>query len=235
MALVVGTIDLTVYAARNKRRFENEPSLARQFARDKIAFLREDVLDNCGYFIYVGPMFRFDRDVGERVNSGRALAVCEEKTFRQLRMAFPEVPAFPFDLESYNPPNKDMGENWTLHVSNLPRDMLVGEAEDFISQILKRLIDPRDFMVSFAMKSRETGETKGFGRVVFNEEVDEMMIKLCKLILHNTVIQAKSSEETHILSCSWLRPPKPSAQKGPREPRESREDRQRRFVPSSRE
>jgi len=190
-----------------------------------IAEIRE-ALAKCGGCIYVGIIYKsFDREGGrtQKVETRKTIVICKEQTVRELERRYPEYKGniADYSWSSFPLPNEENGETWSLHVSGVPCDYTVKDAEDFIVSSLRCILqqtedlcdgsERRNFTVEFAPRSRETGEIYGYGRVHFADHVPRETIKLCKLILHNTPLRFKAyPEQTRMVVCVWFRPPQPN-------------------------
>jgi len=186
-----------------------------------IRTIAED-LGFCGGYGYLGIIYRsFDRDGRrtQKTETNKTIVFCTDQTIKQLEMAFPHYKGrcAEYNWDSFPLPNEENGEVWALHISGVPNDFTVRDAENFITKALSCVLspggdngEPTNFEVEFAPRSRETAEIFGFGRVYFGKHVPRDTIKLCKLILHNTPLPFKNfPEQRRMVTCVWFRPPQP--------------------------
>lgn len=192
------------------------------------------LLQSCGPVTYMGIIYKSFDHAGRRTGkteTNKTIVLCEERTIRELVARQPqyEKRVADYNWESFPLPNEEKGETWALHISGVPNDFTVSDAENFVIRALKCILPQQqrgedgtmvnNFTVEFAPRSRETGEIFGFGRVHFGDHVDREIVKMCKLILHNTPLTFKAySEQRRMVTCVWFRPPQP----GEREQREQR-------------
>lgn len=186
------------------------------------------MLEECGGFTHIGIIYRSHRQGGNRGSqkeeTKKTIAICPEKTIRTFEKSFPSYGGkiADYNWESFPFPNEQNGETWNLHISGVPNDFSVRDAEAFVVDSLKCVIkekegDTVNFTTEFAPRLRETGQIHGFGQIDFGKQVDHEVIKLCKLILHNTPLCFKNSSDKRTVTCVWHRSPqageKPTKQK----------------------
>lgn len=181
-----------------------------------------DALTQCGGFIYMGIIYkslktRGNRNLGKE-ETKKTITFCKESTVRQLEMSYPEFKnkIADYNWESFPLPSKDIGETWHLHISGVPNDYTDVEAVKFVVDSLNCILPQKEtfegkerynFHVEFPIRLRETGEISGYGKVMFSEHVDHEVIKLCKLILHNTPRPYKNGGK-RMVNCIWHRDPR---------------------------
>ena len=188
------------------------------------------LLDSCGGYVYAGIIYKSLRrqtpgrlPVTEKEETRKTIVFCPQATIQQLELAYPAYKGkiADYNWESFPVPNFEQGETLDLHISGVPKDYTVKDAEDFVKKELQCILPERNcdgcrnYVIEFATRLRETGEIYGFGHIIFDSEVDQKTIKLCKLILHNTPVSFKArgsgSAEKRMVTCVWHRPPQPLA------------------------
>ena len=186
------------------------------------------LLDSCGGYTYAGIIYKSLRRINpghgtvtEKEETRKTIVFCPTSTIQRLEMAYPQYKGrvADYNWESFPVPHTEQGETWDLHVSGVPKDYTVKDAESFVSKALSCILPERssagvkNYLVEFATRLRETGEIYGFGHIIFDSSVDRKTVKLCKLILHNTPIPFKTrvpgSAEKRMVTCVWHRPPQP--------------------------
>lgn len=191
----------------------------------------KSLLDSCGGYTYAGIIYKSLRranlgrgTVTEKEETRKTIVFCPQSTIQRLEMTHPQYKGrvSDYNWETFPTPNTEQGETWDLHVSGVPKDYTVKDAESFVTKALGCLLPERspdghrNYVVEFATRLRETGEIYGFGHIIFDNSLDRQTIKLCKLILHNTPISFKTrlpgSAERRMVTCVWHRPPLPMAQ-----------------------
>lgn len=189
-----------------------------------VADLRK-LLEPYGKIPYMGIIYKsFDVD-GRRTGkteTNKTIVFCDEITMKRFVADFPsyERRVADYNWDTFPMPNEGRGETWALHISGVPNDFTVSDAEGFVIGSLKCILPQQtrldsgeivsNFTVDFAPRSRETGEIYGFGHVYFSDHVDRNVVKMCKLILHNTPLTFKSyPEQRRMVTCIWFRPPTP--------------------------
>lgn len=185
------------------------------------------LLDECGGYTYAGIIYksfhRRGRDT-EKEETKKTIVFCSEETIRKLEQSYPHIfktRIADYNWESFPLPNEEIHETWDLHISGVPNDYTVKDAEQFVIDTLKCILPQKDeekcnFIVEFAPRLRATGVIFGFGHINFASHVDKEIIKLCKLVLHNTPLAFKiNSKETRMVTCVWHRKPqeKPETRK----------------------
>ena len=176
-------------------------------------------LEECGGYTYAGIIYKslhhkLDRDrdrghVTEKEETKKTIVFCPEQSVKQLEIAFPAYAGkiAAYNWESFPMPNDQHGESWDLHVSGVPNDYTVKDAEAFVANTLGCVLPMKDnYVIEFIPRLRETGEIHGYGHVTFASHVDHEHIKLCKLVLHNTLVSFKSNpKEKRMVTCVWHR------------------------------
>lgn len=179
------------------------------------------ILTECGGYIYAGIIYKSlqrkskdsDKPITEKEETKKTIVFCSEQTVRQLELSHPSYKGMiaDYNWESFPMPSEQQGETWNLHISGVPNDYTVREAETFIIDTLKCVLpvyenDKSNYVVEFTPRLRETGEIYGFGQVRFNAHIDHQLIKLCKLVLHNTPVNCKSDpKQKRMVTCVWHR------------------------------
>ena len=190
------------------------------------------LLEECGGYIYAGIIYKSLRrqnpdrgPVTEKEETRKTIVFCPKSTIQQLELAHPQYKGrvADYNWESFPVPNIDQGETWDLHISGVPNDYTVKEAESLVVKSLSPILSERsqtgvrNYVVEFSPRLRETGEIYGFGHIIFDNSVDRKTVKLCKLILHNTPVafknRAPGMPDKRMVTCVWHRPP----QHGPSE------------------
>lgn len=185
----------------------------------------KNLLKECGGYTYVGIIYRSSRKksnqgmITEKEETRKTIVFCPADTIKQLEMNYPvyKNSVADYNWSSFPVPHEEQGESWHLHISGVPNDYTVRDAENFVTGSLHCILPQKDaagkanYQVNFAPRLRETGEIFGFGQIRFNQQVDRETIKLCKVILHNTPIPFKTQPtgERRMVTCVWHRPPQP--------------------------
>jgi len=185
----------------------------------------KQLLRECGGFTYAGIIYRSTRKrsqqgmITEKEETRKTIVFCPSQTIQQLEIAHPVYKGkiADYNWESFPTPTESQHETWNLHISGLPNDYTVSDAENFITNSLncilpqKNAVGKTTYTMDFAPRLRETGEIYGFGQLVFDESLDRERVKLCKLILHNTPVSFKtrSGTEKRMVTCVWHRPAQP--------------------------
>ncbi len=186
------------------------------------------LLEECGGYVYAGIIYKSLRrpnpgrgTVTEKEETRKTIVFCPTATVKQLEISYPQYKGRIADYNwgSFPVPNFEQGETWDLHISGVPNDYTAKDAESFVVKSLNCILPERsetgtrNFVVEFATRLRETGEIYGFGHIVFDGSLDRRVVKLCKLILHNTPLSCKTrvqnSPDKRMVTCVWHRPPQP--------------------------
>jgi hypothetical protein len=175
----------------------------------------KEALNMCGGYTYVGIIYKSmhrKNDEGhktEKEETKKTIIFCQEETVKKLEVDYPSYTGkvAKYDWGSFPMPNQQQDEIWNLHISGVPNDYTVNDAEKFVVDSLSCILAMKDnFKVEFPPRLRETGEIYGYGHVIFQEHVDRDIIKLCKLVLHNTPINFKSNQKNkRMVACVWHR------------------------------
>lgn len=176
-------------------------------------------LEECGGYTYAGIIYKslhrgHDRGhVTEKEETKKTIVFCPEASITRLEAEYPTYKGkvANYDWQSFPMPSEQHSESWNLHISGVPNDYTVRDAETFVIDSLSCILSIKDesntnFTVEFVPRLRETGEIHGYGHVNFSEHVDREIIKLCKLVLHNTPLSFKSnSKDKRMVACVWHR------------------------------
>ena len=180
------------------------------------------MLNKCGGFKYVGIIYKSiafrDGSRSRKEETKKTIVMCPETTIQEMKSRHPEYqnPSVVADYkwESFPNPNPGIGESSDLHVSGVPNDYTVREAEELVVRSLAPILSEKNdqgtcnFKISFRARLRETGEINGYGHIIFDKSVPFNTIRLCKLILHNTYVPfKKNSSEKRMVTCTWHRQP----------------------------
>jgi len=174
-------------------------------------------LDECGGYIHAGIIYRsINRYRGrgytfDKEETKKTVVFCKEETIVKLE----ENPTYkgkvlPYNWTSFPVPNDQHNECWDLHISGIPNDYTSQEAEKIISDSIKSILPMKEgnrtnYKIEFSPRSRETGEIRGYGHIIF-DNVNKETIKLCKLILHNMPVPFKNEpDQKRIVTCVWHR------------------------------
>mgnify|MGYP002622139205 CR=1 FL=1 len=180
----------------------------------------QEHLEKCGGYTCARIIYKSNRHVnsgGDKEETKKTIVFCSRHTINQLQMAYPQYQNHvnDYNWDSFPVPNEENGETWNLHVSGLPNDFTVADAEKQVVNSLKCLISPKNsdgtvnYTVEFPPRLRETGEISGYGSICFEKHVDRITIKLCKLLLHNTPLSfKKDSTHRRMMTCVWHKTPK---------------------------
>ena len=170
------------------------------------------ILEQCGGYSYAGIIYKSvasrDGRGSRKEETKKTIVFCDEKTVQDLKTHYPEYEnnVADYNWETFPVPNLDGGETWDLHVSGVPNDYTVAQAEEFVNNTLSIVLSSDNYRVSFATRLRETGEIIGYGHIIFNDGVPEERIRLCKLVLHNTPVGfRKNPSEKRMVTCVWHR------------------------------
>lgn len=175
----------------------------------------QKMLQDCGGYTYMGIIYKSFGKRSKKQETKKTIVFCSEETVRQLQNKYRvfqgNVAAYNWD--SFPLPKEGESEGWDLHISGVPSDFTVNAAEAFVVDSLACILpqkegDRENYQVTFAPRSRETGEIYGYGRIIFAPHVSKESIKLCKLILHNTPLRYQHSDKKRIVTCIWHKPPK---------------------------
>lgn len=172
------------------------------------------MLNDCGGYVYIGIIYKsYSRQ--DKKETKKTIVFCPETTIKNLEKKYSVFNnrIAPYNWDSFPLPKEEKDETWNLHISGVPNDYTVSDAENFVIRQLQCILprvegEVENYTVTFTPRSRETGEIHGFGKIQFAESVSKDTIKLCKLILHNTPVQFKNSPETRMVTCVWYRVPK---------------------------
>ena len=176
------------------------------------------ILVECGGYSYAGIIYKSvtpkdgSKNVGSRgtrkEETKKTIVFCPENTILSLKKNHPEYEAHVanYNWDSFPMPNIELGESKDLHISGVPNDYTVKEAEDFVKSSLACVLPESSYKVSFAPRLRETGEINGYGHIIFNENVPERSVRYCKLVLHNTPVGFKKNpSDKRMVTCVWHR------------------------------
>lgn len=143
----------------------------------------------------------------EKDETKKTIVFCSESCIKKFKEKYPEYEKAiaPYKWETFPMPCKEGGETHDLHISGIPNDYTGSDADNFIKTSLAPILDKEgNYITEFNTMSRETGEIKGYGKITFLPHVPFDIIKLCKLILHNTKIPFKNDPKNRrMVSCVW--------------------------------
>jgi hypothetical protein len=175
----------------------------------------KEALQECGGYTYAGIIYKSlhrNKDSGhtaEKEETKKTIIFCPEQSVEKLESNYLvyQGKVAKYDWSSFPMPNEQYHENWDLHLSGMPNDYTVRDAEDFVINSLSCILPmENNFVVEFAPRLRETSEIHGYGHIKFSKHVDHDVIKLCKLVLHNKPISYKSNpKEKRMIICVWHR------------------------------
>jgi hypothetical protein len=179
----------------------------------------QDALKECGGYTYVGIIYKSLHRKNERGHATekeetkKTIVFCPEQSVKQLEANYSSYKGkvAVYDWQSFPMPSEQQSESWDLHISGVPNDYTVKDAESLIINSLSCILPMKNdtqtnFVVEFVPRLRETGEIYGYGHITFADHVDHNLIKLCKLVLHNTPISFKSNpKEKRMITCVWHR------------------------------
>lgn len=176
------------------------------------------LFEECGEVKYIGIIYKTHRNHGktEKKETQMTIIICPETTMALFKQKYPEMldHVSDYNWETFPMPKEETGETWDLHISGIPDDFTEAEAKNFVIGSLDCILKEvevvngamkRNYTVDFPLRSRGTGFIKGFGKIVFAAHVDQMVIKMCKVILHNTPLSKKNGTEAIMVSCVWHR------------------------------
>src|SRR5680860_339912 len=142
----------------------------------------KNILTECGGYNYAGiiyksvtpkdgtwahaPVLRTTR----KEETKKTIVFCPETTILCLKKSHPEYEAHVanYNWESFPLPNLELGESWDLHISGVPNDYTVREAEELVKSSLSCVLPhENNYKVSFTPRLRETGEINGCGHIIF--------------------------------------------------------------------
>jgi hypothetical protein len=175
-------------------------------------------LEECGGYTYAGIIYKSlhrKNDRGhttEKEETKKTIVFCPEQSIKRLEVDFPTYKGriASYEWQSFPMPDEQL-ESWNLHISGVPNDYTVRDAELLITNSLSCILPVKDevrvnYTVEFIPRLRETGEIYGYGHINFSEHVNHDLIKLCKLVLHNTPINFKSNpKDKRMVTCVWHR------------------------------
>lgn len=175
----------------------------------------KEALDKSGGYTYVGIIYKSlhrkkdNVHITEKEETKKTIVFCPDSTISNLEKDYPVYngKVAEYDWSSFPMPNQQQDEVWNLHISGVPNDYTVRDAENFVSQTLSCLLEMKgNYDVEFPPRLRETGEIYGYGHITFKDHVDRELIKLCKLVLHNTSISFKTNNKNkRMVACVWHR------------------------------
>jgi len=151
----------------------------------------------------------------EKEETKKTIVFCSEKAITEFKKNYPDIEknVFEYEWKSFPVPQTGTGETWNLHISGIPNDYTGVEAEEFVIQVLETMCPQygsdgvKNYTVDFPTKYRETGHIRGYGKVMFESHVEEGLIKLCKLIMHNSPLYFKNNmRERRMVTCIWHKP-----------------------------
>src|SRR5665648_143744 len=181
-------------------------------------------LEQCGGYTCARIIYKSNRNATagtDKEETKKTIVFCPRQTIVQLEMAYPQYQSHVSDYnwESFPVPNDENAETWDLHVSGVPNDFTVSDAEKQVIDTLKCIISPlnddktRNYTVEFPPRLRETGEICGYGAISFEKHVHHDTVKLCKLLLHNTPLSFKRNRtERRMMTCVWHKLPKATSE-----------------------
>lgn len=182
------------------------------------------MLETCGGYVYAGIIYKSlhrntpgQGPITEKEETRKTIVFCPESTVKQLEETYQQYAGRVADYNwgSFPMPNLDQGETWDLHISGVPKDYTVKDAEALVCEHLSCILPEKNedgsknFVVEFTPRLRETGEIYGFGHIIFDKAVDRTTVKMCKIVLHNTPISYKNSASgggKRMITCVWHRP-----------------------------
>ncbi len=180
----------------------------------------KNILTECGGYSYAGIIYKsvtpkagtFSKESQRgtrKEETKKTIVFCPEDTILCLKRTHPEYEAHVanYNWESFPMPNLELGESWNLHISGVPNDYTVKEAEQLVKTSLSCVLPhENNYKVSFTPRLRETGEINGYGHIIFESHVNNELVRLCKLVLHNTPIGFKKNpSEKRMVTCVWHR------------------------------
>lgn len=179
------------------------------------------MFEACGEKPFLKIIYKSLKGQGRRKEeTKKTIVFTSDKAIQELETKYPELKEYvvPYDWKTFPLPHLDEGETWDLHISGIPNDYTVAEAEAFVVRTLSYVCPPKsegktNYVVEFAPWSRETGQIRGYGKVKFMGHLDHLTIQLCKLVLHNTPLSFKNNpNERRMVTCIWHRDPEYMAQ-----------------------
>lgn len=175
-------------------------------------------LENCGPVQYIGIIYKTHRTNGktEKKETQMTIIICPNETMDKFKENHPELLEHisDYNWSTFPMPKEEDGETWDLHVSGIPDDFTELDAKSFIKDSLACILNEvdvidganlRNYELEFPLRSRGTGFIRGFGKINFGSHVDKTIIKMCKVILHNTPLSRKTGQEHIMVSCVWHR------------------------------
>lgn len=177
------------------------------------------MLNNCGGLTFAKIIYKNSNRGNrgnEKVQTDKTIVICPETTIQKFLQVYKEFDGkvHDYNWSSFPLPREDQGEIWKLHMSGVPNDYTVTDAEDFVIETLSCILKQKNedgienFHVEFGARCRESGQIHGHGSITFADHVDHEIAKLCKLILHNTMMNYKDyPENRRMATCVWHRRP----------------------------
>lgn len=177
------------------------------------------IMEECGGAKYLKIIYKtsYEGPRGKnKAETNKTIVFCPKSIVDQMQKKYEEFQGNISDYkwETFPLPKEKDGETWNLHVSGVPNDFTSRQACETIEKLFSCVITPtnpdgsKNYTINFPIRSRESGEIVGYGAVNFMPSVDREIIKLCKLILHNTPMSFRShSKDRRIVNCVWHRIP----------------------------
>ena len=177
------------------------------------------IMEECGGAKYLKIIYKtsYEGPRGKnKAETNKTIVFCPKSTVDQMQKKYEEFQGNISDYkwETFPLPKEKDGETWNLHVSGVPNDFTSRQACETIEKLFSCVITPtnpdgsKNYTINFPIRSRESGEIVGYGAVNFMPSVDREIIKLCKLILHNTPMSFRNhAKDRRIVNCVWHRIP----------------------------
>ena len=164
------------------------------------------MLNTCGDCRYVGIIYKsIKKPTGtEKGETRKTIVICDPSCIATFKHTYPEHDVKDYDWSSFPSPNPAYKESWDLHIAGIPNTHTSKEASDYVNKQLAPILDSSLYTTDFVTRSRATGEIYGFGKIKFQEGVSTRIIKLCKIVLHNTPVVSRNNS-TQMISCVWHR------------------------------
>lgn len=184
--------------------------------------LREDIT-SCGEYQHIGIIYRTvtRNGVHKKEETNKTIVICPPSTINVLKSKFSHYAnnVADYNWSSFPVPSEQKHETWDIHVSGVPNDYSVTDATTFVVKTIHFIIPQyettdsgtvENYTVNFSPRSRESDKIHGYGIIKFHDHVPHETIKLVKLVLNNSILKFKSSDEKQMVSCVWQRTKRPN-------------------------
>ena len=165
------------------------------------------------YLAYAGVINQWKSDAGRLVETNKNYVICEQGLIDSFQLSYKNQ-AIKFDWSKFKTPSSE--ETYNLHINGFPTHWTDESVRKYVNEKLRNLVNTQDYKIYLPIV-RETSCIRGFGTIVFEKDVPEDLISMCKIILHNKMLR-DVNEDTY-LTVSWSKVRKDRQERQERQPK----------------